>query len=180
MRTPARVSEVAERGPYLEAMIDAGGRPLRFFFERDEGCRELIVEEAGMDYVDAGPFGELRRGETKCVPAGIGTLEYWRSRTPRAPGAPAPRSHSSYRVIYRDEDVALLRGRFLLAARITWRGGDDTIAVVPSSAECSAILERDTASLEFRDSGPEPFRLIVDRSVCPVIGFVRPLPELPR
>jgi hypothetical protein len=83
-------------------------------------------------------------------------------------------------VIYRDEDVALLRGRFLLAARITWRGGDDTIAVVPSSAECSAILERDTASLEFRDSGPEPFRLIVDRSVCPVIGFVRPLPELPR
>lgn len=173
---PAEVVEVTQRGPYLDATIDVGNLPLRFFFPTSEECRAVVVPDARVEYARVATFGAVRRGGVECVPAGIGTLEHWRSQAPRVPSRPAPRSRASYRVVYTDEETALLRGRFLLAGRIGWLGGDDTLAAVPNRPECAEVLARATASLEFRNSGAYPFRLIAGRGICPVLGFVRPLP----
>ncbi|UCE84794.1 MAG: hypothetical protein JSU66_10570, partial [Deltaproteobacteria bacterium] len=69
----------------------------------------------------------------------------------------------------------LLRGEFPLAGRIGITGGYDLVALLPNSEDCRAPIERGEASLEFRDVGREPFRLLGPAATCAILGFASPL-----
>ena len=186
--TPVRVTDVVGRGDYLEATLlgtgaeHLGGRvmrpglALRFFFPWEPTCRGVLVPEAEVAYVEGGRLGRVRSAKGECDPVGIGSLRAWRDRRPRRreDRLGIPRSQAVFEVIYRDEEVALVRGRFPLANRFDWVGGNDTIAAIPRTPECERVLERGVAALEFRVRGDDPLRLIEDRGYCPVIGLIHP------
>ncbi len=174
-----QVEHVVRRGPYLDAMLVGAKPELRFFFPADETCTALVRAEASVEYVSEGPFGKLRGGEAVCEPVGIGSLRTWRDRGPRGQrGEMIPRSRATFSVVYEDEQVAFARGRFLLASRVGWTSGADTLAVIPVTAVCSPILKRGQASVEFRPAGPRPFSLVTREGHCPIEGFIRPIPPL--
>ena len=54
-------------------------------------------------------------------------------------------------------------------------GGWDLVAVLPNSGVCSGLAKRTDASLEYRVAGPEPFVLLNDSQLCPVLGFATPV-----
>jgi len=64
-----------------------------------------------------------------------------------------------------------------LAARISWQGGDDTLALIPRSPECSEALARDVSTIQFRNIGPVALQL-VGKPGCPIAGFARVEPTL--
>ncbi len=174
------VGSVVQRDVYLDATIGADPG-LRFFFPTDETCRSVIVENAEVEYIRSGPFGQVRNADDRCIPVGIGSLRHWRSQTTRAPGSrPIPRSHSSFTIIYQDEDYLFARGTFLLAGRVGWTGGDDTIAVVPIGEGCDRALSGGVASMEFRNTGPQPLVLLAGGMRCPISGLVMPSPVTAR
>jgi hypothetical protein len=78
--------------------------------------------------------------------------------------------------VYLDEEVAFIRGRFLLASEIGFSGGGDAIAVIPNSPECQGLTVPGVASMEFRPAGKRAYSLINGGQLCPVIGFARPPP----
>ncbi len=176
--THDQVTGVVERGPYLDALVDQRGNTLRFLFPASDVCRRVIATEAIVEYKADGPLGRFEGGGESCEPIGIASLAAWRDRGPRGATRPVPRRPATFRVVYEDDTVVMARGRFPFTGRIGLSGGEDTIAIIPNSDACRRIIERGRASLEFRDSGPDPFRLITSDGRCPIEGFVRPLPPL--
>ena len=171
----SRVAYVTQRGAYLDAVLEGPDSTLRFFFPADETCREMLRKETWVEYVNLGTLGEVRRAELTCTPVGIASLEAWRSRRGRRLEGPLPRSPVSFRVVYQDEEYVLARGRFPLASRIGWSGGDDSLALIPRIAACVPVIARGTGSMEFRVAGRDPFILVSAEGRCPIEGFVRPL-----
>jgi hypothetical protein len=186
------VTDVIERGDYLDVALVgggggeyAGGRvarrglALRFFFPREPTCQGVLVPETDVEYVEGGPLGRVRSANGECEPVGIASLKAWRDRRPRPPQdrLRIPRSQAVFKPLYRDEQLVLVRGRFPLANRIGWVGGDDTIAAIPRRPECENVLERGVASLEYRVVGEDPLRLIEDKGYCPIIGLIYPPAE---
>ena len=100
----------------------------------------------------------------------------WRNRHPRSRGPSIiPRSQAQLRErVYVDEEVAFIRGRFLLASEIGFGGGGDAIAVIPNTPECAGLTVPGVASMEFRPAGKRVYSLINGDRLCPVIGFARP------
>ena len=170
-----RVVFVAQRGDYLDAVLEHRDASLRFFFPDDETCREVLRRDAWVEYVNLGPLGEVRREDLVCTPVGIASLEAWRSRRGRREEGPLPRSPVNFRVVYEDEDYVLARGRFPLASRIGWSGGEDTLALIPRNAACAPVIARGRGSMEFRVAGRDPFILVSREGRCAIQGFVRPL-----
>lgn len=187
---PRVVTELSVRDGYLDATLSGPGRPLRFFFPPNEACAELLRPEAQVGYVARGRYGQVvwpegraptpaREGEV-CVPLGVGSLTVWRDRQPRprTPGgatAGVERDTARFRVMHRDDAGILLRGRFPLAGAVGFANADDLVAFVPASDPCLAVIADGQATLEYRESGPDPFRLMTGPPArCVVEGFAIP------
>jgi len=174
-RASAQVELVAERGDWLDLISRAGGRETRFFAPNDEACRSLIAGEQTVAYSNSGGrFGRFQAGDLTCDPVGVLSLAQWRDRRPRRQNASViPRSRAELRErVYVDEELVLIRGRFPQAAQIEITGASDLIAVIPNSPECQGLEVPGDSSMEFRATGRQPFTLINDRQLCPLLGFV--------
>ncbi len=173
--TRAELSAVRERSDYLDAVVEMAGYRYRFFFPNSPECRETLVEGASVEYAHYGLLGRVRNQEHRCEPNGVLSLEAWRDRGPRRSRQPLPRVQATFEVFYRDEELALARGRFPLASEIRWAGGWDTVGVIPNVADCQAVLEAGVASMEFRAGGSPAFALVGKSRPCPMLGFARPV-----
>jgi len=175
-RAAVTLSLVAERGDYLDVIMASDGPSYRFFLPNEDACAALFVGEAAVFYANTGPFGQLSTEATRCEPVGILSLAEWRDRGPRRQTtAMIPRSRAELReVIYADDDLTLVRGRYLLAREIGFMGGVDSIVAIPRVEECRGVPESGQASMEFRPAGKNPYTLINGNVRCPVLGFIQP------
>lgn len=170
----------AERAGYLDASVETGGAVYRFFLPASDACRAVVAAQE-LRYQNSGLFGRLRAGDVSCDPVGVLSLAEWRDRGPRRERpAVIPRDQAVYRVYYEDDDLALARGRFRLAALVGIPAGHDLVAAIPKVPACRDALERDVSSLEFLSSGSPAFVLLGEQGRCPVLGFAQPLPETPK
>lgn len=178
-RASAFLSLVAERGDYLDVVMESGGRRYRFFLPNDAACVALFESEKAISYANAGPFGQLSTDQTRCDPVGILSLPEWRDRGPRRPNAAViPRARADLReVVYADEELTLVRGRYPLTREIGFMGGGDCILAIPNVEECRGVPEARQASMEFRPAGRDAYTLINGTVRCPVLGFIQPPPN---
>jgi hypothetical protein len=168
------VTRVVPRGPYLDVQLH-GEAELRFLVPADEVCTRVLRPEAQVEYWTRGPFGELRSGEDTCTPLGVGDLAAWRDRKPRvAEATPVPSSRADFEILHRDEEVVLLRGRFLLANRVGFSNTGDLVAMVPNTEHCREAIADGEDTLLFHPIGREAFTLMVEGGACPVAGFAIP------
>ena len=169
------VASAEQRGPYLDVVLSGHGLTLRTFTAASETCSALLVPESTVDYVERG-WGRFRRDELECDAIGIGDPLISRARTGRPrTNATIPREQATFSVLYEDEDVVLLRGRFPLARMIGWAGGVDSVAVLRNVPHC----RRDgsgVASMEFRGSGRNTLALVGPSGLCRIEGLIQPVP----
>jgi hypothetical protein len=177
-RTGFVVLTVAPRGGYLDAVLKGPNFDLRTFLPDTEECRMVMIPEAEVDYVEGHPGGSFQRGDVTCDSAGIGSLAEWRDRRARLSGPPQPRAQASFRRTISDNDVIFVRGRFPLSGLVGWTSFSDTVAVLPNTPSCRSRADAGVASLEFRQSGPDPL-ILVGEDPCPLIGLIRPLATTP-
>jgi hypothetical protein len=177
----AVVNEVRDRGPLIDARVKGGGFELRLLFPSEPDCAEILRPEARVRYVAKGAFGrvESKDGDA-CVPLGIADLETWRDRRPRADRRLLPSAQARWRPLRKDPEVLLVRGRFPLANRIGMSGPLDLVAMLPNTPECMTVVQRGIATMVYRDTGRDVFRLLIDPGLCPIIGFATPPPALDR
>jgi len=86
-----------------------------------------------------------------------------------------PRAQATFRTLYEDEDVVLLRGRFPLASRIGWSRGDDSVVVVGNVERCRGPVEKGVASMEYRQAGRNTLTLVGVGGLCRIEGLIQPL-----
>lgn len=177
----AVVNEVRDRGPLIDAHLKGGGFDLRLLFPSEPDCAEVLRPEARVRYLAKGPFGrvESKEGDT-CVPLGIADLETWRDRRPSADRRLAPSAQARWRPVRKDSEVLLVRGRFPLANRVGMAGPLDLVAMLPNTPECLTVAQRGIATMVYRDTGRDAFRLLIDPGQCAIIGFATPPPALDR
>lgn len=169
------ITSVKQRGVHLDVRMDTGSQEVRFFFPAgDDTCQEILKKGNKVQYVVSGPVGSVRYQDLRCDPIGIGSIDWWRSRSARPQAPPSPRSTARFQAIYQDEEVAMVRGRIPFTGLVNWSGGEDTIAVLPLDTACRPLLERGEASIEFRASGRIPLRLISSGQTCEIQGLIRP------
>ncbi len=171
---PAKIHSVVERGDFLDTLIEGHRVPPRLFFRTADGCKDVLIEGDTVEYVMSGTWGRLRSGEVSCDPAGIGEPTWWRSRRSPTGGRGNPSAPTPYTKIYQDEEIALLRGRFPLTARIGWQSFGDTIAVIPTESPCTNLLDRTIATMEFRRIGDAALVLMTREGACQIVGLIAP------
>jgi hypothetical protein len=176
-RTEMKVRAVNDRGPYIEAELDMSGKDFFAYALIGDDCRSIFQPGKKVTYVDSGPMGQFERAGFNCQILGVGNLRVWRDRKQRSSTQLAPRSQASYRLVYRDDDVALLRGTFPQAARLGFSGSSDLIAVVPISDVCKAPIESGTASVEYRPKGKRALSLVGKNGLCDIRGLAQPPPQ---
>ncbi len=145
------VTRVVPRHTFLEATVAGNGLNLRFYTPASEDCLFVLKPEAEVVYIERGVGGRYEREDRRCDSVGIGDPLVSRARQPRSGtlrSAPIPRSQATFKTLYEDEDVILLRGRFLEARRIGWARPEDTVAVLPNTGECRGAAEGGVASME--------------------------------
>lgn len=171
--TDFEVSEVHARGRVLDARL-TGPTELETFVRANDACRAVFRPGQSIAYHEQPPGGRFSADDVECPAVGIGSLRTWRDRASHgiSEGGPVPRAQASFEVVYRDEDVVFLRGRFPLAVRIGWTGADDTVAVVAADAACAKAVDDGVASMEFRAQGPRALSLISGDGLCPITGLV--------
>jgi hypothetical protein len=174
------VTQVQVHGPYLLAAMRGEAGDVDFLAPATEACARLLKAEAGLTYSKQGNFGRFSGEGEVCDPVGIASLAVWRDRRPRARGRPLPLGTARFAVVHRDEELVLLRGRFPFTGRVGIPGGHDIVAVLPNSEICQRPIERGEASIEFRDAGEVPFRLLAGRGFCPILGFAAPVASAAR
>jgi hypothetical protein len=175
--TSMSVLATTVHGPYLVADLTGTGGPLRMLAPADDpSCAQLLAPESRVTYRKHGVFGRFERGDASCDAVGVASLAAWRDRQPRAPGRPVPRATVHFEVIARDSAVVLLRGRFPLAGRVGIPAGYDLVAMLPNDPACQKPIEQGVATMEFRDAGDPPYRIVAGGANCPVLGFATPLP----
>lgn len=172
----AEVGAVMVRHRYLDASVSAGDFQYRFFFPDEARCRDLLNHPEGASFVWLGPLGRVARGEERCSPVGILSLQAWRDRGPRLSREPVPRAQAVFTEVWRDQEMVLVRGRFPLAGMANWIGGHDSIAILPNVEDCLGFLEEGVTSMEFHASGKNPLVLLNEDGLCPITGFAQPLP----
>ncbi len=173
--TSYQVSAVAERGEYLDAVLERPGSILRFFFPASEVCRVVVRVESQVAYKTVSVLGTVENEAGVCQSVGIGSLRTWRERRPRQSKKVLPRGSARYRMVYQDDGLTLLRGRFPYANQIGWVGGWDSLAAVPRNDACDRMAERKDATLEYRHAGPDPYRLGTGDNLCVILAFIKPL-----
>lgn len=170
-----------ERDQYLDVTVTTGGTSYRFFLPKSEECRAVVDLGTGGEavrYRNLGPFGRIEVGEHQCDAVGILSLVAWRNRGPRPQTRAAiPRDQATYETYYRDDEMALARGRFRLTAMIGIPGGVDYVAAIPNEERCQKVIDSTVASIEYRSSGPMPFVLLGGSRPCPVLGFAQVQPD---
>jgi hypothetical protein len=180
--TEVTVVGLEQHGPYLFA--DVSGRKLaqRFAAPASEACVRVLAPEKSVRYAKSGNFGRFSREDEGCDAVGTLSLTEWRDGQPRprrTGGSVVPRTTARFSVAHRDAQYILLRGRFALAARVGVPAAFDIVAVLPEDAPCREAASRREASLEFRQAGRDPFRLLVGGQSCVVTGFAMPVEGLP-
>ncbi len=176
------VAYVAPRWVFLEATLYGHGLSLTVYTPASEECIHVLEIDQPVDYVERGVGGRFLRDGVQCDTVGIGPPLVQRTRGGRGGSLrtqPIPRERASFRVVFEDEEVLMLRGRFVLASRIGWRGGHDSVAVVPNEPRCQAAVEGGTASMEFRPAGRNTLSLVARGGGCPIVGLVIPPPPEP-
>ncbi len=176
-RWEVEVSLLEEIGPYRAATLTGRKGSWRLFFPRAGSCEALLRPGAPVVYRFEGPFGVLR-GEAgeRCTPVGVGSLRAWRDEQPRRRSQYLqPREQARFRTLHRGEGHLLLRGAFPLALEIRWPEPMDSVAVLPATPECEALLGRSKATMAFRASGPDVFVLESEQGPCPIVGLALPL-----
>jgi hypothetical protein len=173
--TDGVVLGVSRHGEYLLVAFGGSLRDMQFLAPASEACLQVLAPEAQVRYAKSGVFGRFTRDGTSCDPIGVASLAAWRDSLPRAPGKPVPRAAAFFTLLQEDPELIFLRGRFPLASRVNIPGGWDLVAVLPNSGVCSGLATRTDASLEYRVAGPEPFVLLNDSQLCPVLGFATPI-----
>jgi hypothetical protein len=170
------VLRVEPRFGYLDTALQGPGFELRSFLPASDRCRHVVGGET-VAYLSDSPYGTLLRGDQRCEAAGIGSLRQWRDRRPRDAYARSivPSAQASYREVYRDAEVAFLRGHFPLAHKLGFAGLGDVIAVVPLTPVCQPALGRDTATLEYFEAGRNVLTLSSAEGRCNLEGLIRPL-----
>jgi len=171
------VAHLDERGPYLDVGLAGHGLYLRSFVPASDVCRAVLRPEAEVKYVERGVGGRFEREEHSCDAVGFGDPLIRGARQPRAAGrrsGPVPRAQATFRTIYEDADVVLLRGRFPLASKIGWAGGQDSVAVVDNVARCRRPVEKGVASMEYRPAGRNTLALVGDKGLCRIEGLIQP------
>jgi hypothetical protein len=172
------VQRTLVRGPYLDSELMGEGITFHTYTLADEACGAVLVPEREVEFVDRG-WGRFVRGEASCDAAGIGQRQITSGRRPRGgnpSSTPVPRAQATFRLLYEDEDLQLLRGMFPLASLIGWAGGADTVAVVGSDPTCRSATRAGVASMEYRASGRNTLSLVGSSGLCPIIGLIRPPP----
>jgi hypothetical protein len=177
IRTGMVVEAVSPRGPYLEAKLKMEGHDLEAYVLPSDECRAVFQVSETLSHVASGPQGSYRRGDHQCDGLGIGNLEFWRDRSRRTTKAGIPRAQASFRVLYSDDEVALLRGSFPLAKYMGFTGVNDLVVVVPRSPECEGSIEKGVASMEFRGKGNRALSLLGGKEPCQMRGLIQPPPQ---
>lgn len=174
-RTDYTVVRLAARGPYFEATLAGGRLPVVFFAQPTETCLQVFAPESMVQYVVSGPYGTVERDGQRCVPAGIGSLAWWRDRHRRPDRSFGRRAQATYEIVFVESDAIGLRGRFPIAGLVGWAGGQDTIAVLPTEPElCRAIAAAGVASMEYSTGGDYALSLVGGSGRCPIVGLIRP------
>lgn len=172
------VDQVVERDVLLDAELEMseGGTRLRVFAPAEGACAEVLQRGRPVVWKPSGAIGTVAAGDADCAVTGIGSLVLWRDRRPQAGlrATPIPRAQATFDVVYRDEDVTILRGRFPLTQRVGFSGPADTLAVLPSDERCSGVANDGVASLEFYPTGEPAFALLAEDGRCPVEGWIQP------
>jgi hypothetical protein len=177
----AEISNVKERGSYIDARVVAGGFDFRLFFPADDTCRGVLASSEGRRFTWLGLMGRVTNGDERCNAVGVLSLVAWRDRQPRRSREPLPRAPVRYQVVYRDDELVQLHGRFPLASHLGFTGTQRLVAVIPNDKEtCSGFADRGTASMEFRVRGPNVLTLIDGNSLCVVQGMAQPPPQVLR
>jgi hypothetical protein len=172
----ATVMRLERHGPYLLAELSGRRANLSMLVPADAICAQVLEVESQVRFRRHGNFGRFERGDAFCDAVGVASLAAWRDRRPRAPGPPVPRATVRFRLLERDPELVLVRGRFPLASRVGIPAGFDLVALLPANDDnCARAIERGEGSMEFRAAGPQPFRLVGERGTCPVLGFAQPL-----
>jgi hypothetical protein len=177
------VVHLDERGPYLDVGLAGHGLNLRSFAPASEVCHAVLRPEAAVKYVERGVGGRFEREGQSCDAVGYGDPLVRGARQPRSGSlrsSPVPRAQATFRTLYEDADVVLLRGRFPLASKIGWARGDDSVVVVDNVARCRGPVERGVASMEYRPAGRNTLALVGDRGLCRIEGLILPLDRAQR
>ncbi len=167
------VSNALSRGGYIDATLSVGSGDWRFLFPQSEACARVVRLEAPVEYRIGGPFGKATAPDgTVCEPVGIGSLRRWRARQPRREGEMAPSSAASWKIVHKDAQAYLLRGRFPVASRLGLTNTFDVVVLVANDGgTCSAIAESGNATLVFRTSGSR----VLELGACEVQAIAQPL-----
>lgn len=178
MRTTMKVLGTEPLGPYLAVQLDMNGKAIDAYVMPSAACSAVFVVGEEVEYVDNGPQGVYERGDARCQGMGVGNLLVWRNRSRHSTAVPVPRSQAAYRVIYRGDTYALLRGQFPGASVIGFTGDYDIVAIVPVGGECAPLLEQRSASMEYRGKGSRVYSLTGRNGLCDIHGFAQPPPQL--
>ena len=174
--TDMTVSRVKVRGGFLDTTLAGSGWSLRTFLPANEVCTRVTRGEAAVRYLNSGPYGALERDGERCEASGIGSLREWRNKQPRgSDGSMIPSGRADYRIVYQDEEVVFLRGRFPQTGRLGFTGMGDAIAVVPNSALCQRPINSGSSTIEFFPGGRNVLTLSSSEGRCPIEGLIRPL-----
>ncbi len=181
------VQSVTKRASYLDATLKVQGQDYRFLFPGRYVCTQVVKAGAEIEYATFGHIPAVRGSQGSCDPVGILSLKKWVTLHPKAMTPARTDPHEvDFKLFYRDDDVALVRGQFEFARRLLLRerGGSGTkslsvrknipvIAIVPNAPECAKLLADGKAMGTFSADEAAPYRLLADPDVCPIIGFAR-------
>ncbi len=168
------VVRVKPRGGFLDVELRADSFTLRTFLPASDLCQRVVGGE-GVRYATLSTYGTLVRGEDRCAASGIGSLREWRNRRPRQSREIIPSGQAVFAVIFSDEEVTFVRGRFPLTGLLGFTGLGDSIAVVPNTPVCLAAIETGVSTIEFFHGGRNVLTLASRQGRCNIEGLIRPL-----
>ena len=176
-RGQARVENVREIGPYLEAHLAGRAGRQGFLFVTSAICRSVIAEGALVRIAPEKPFVRVTSASgAQCAARGLASLEVWRDTLPER--------RASYLVLTAPAELhldlatpgfLLASGKLPLALELRWSTPLDIAAVLPDTPACREHLARGRTKMEFRPRG-EPVLLLRGRlEECPVLAIAEPV-----